>query len=143
WQSESLRGDALQKRLAFWRKQLEGAPAVLGLPTDHSRPASQTFRGACEWLRLPPELSEKLNVLGQSGGFTPFMILLAAFQTLIHRYTGQEDIVIGSPVAGRARACLEKVVGLFVNMLVLRTKMDGNPGFFELLHRTQTTVLEA
>jgi amino acid adenylation domain-containing protein len=143
WQKDALRGEALEKQLAYWRKQLESAPAVLELPADHPRPASQTFRGACEWLRLPPALSEKLNVLGQSGGFTPFMILLAAFQTLIHRYTGQEDIVVGSPVAGRMRACFEKVVGLFVNMLALRTKLDGNPGFFELLHRTQTTVLEA
>jgi amino acid adenylation domain-containing protein len=143
WQKDWLRGDVLEKQLAYWRKQLEGAPAVLELPTDHPRPAAQSFRGACEWLRLPPGSAEKLNALGQSGGFTPFMILLAAFQTLIHRYTGQEDIVVGSPVAGRTRASVEKVIGLFVNMLALRTKLDGNPGFFELLHRTQTTVLEA
>jgi amino acid adenylation domain-containing protein len=143
WQKDWLRGDVLQKHLAYWRKQLDGAPPVLELPADHPRPASQSFRGACEWLKLPPVLGEKLNVLGQSGGFTPYMILLAAFQALIHRYTGQEDIVVGSPVAGRTRACLEKVIGVFVNMLVLRTKLDGNPGFFELLHRTQATVLEA
>jgi amino acid adenylation domain-containing protein len=143
WQKDWLRGDVLEKQLAYWRKQLEGAPAVLELPTDHPRPASQTFRGACEWLKLPAALTEKINVLSQSGGFTPFMILLAAFQTLIHRYTGQEDIVVGSPVAGRTRASLEKVIGLFVNMLALRTKLDGNPSFFDLLHRTQTTVLEA
>ena len=143
WQKEWLRGNVLEKHLAYWRKQLEGAPPVLELPTDHPRPVSQSFRGACEWLQLPPALNEKLTALGQGGGFTPYMILLAAFQTLLHRYTGQEDIVVGSPVAGRGRACLEKVIGLFVNMLVLRTKLDGNPGFFELLHRTQATVLEA
>ncbi len=143
WQKEWLRGDVLNKQLAFWRKQLEGAPPVLELPADHPRPASQTFRGACEWLKLPPSLTEKINTLSQSGGFTPYMILLAAFQTLIHRYTGQEDIVIGSPVAGRTRASVEKVIGLFVNMLALRTRLDGNPSFFELLHRTQTAVLEA
>ncbi|HWD93730.1 MAG TPA: amino acid adenylation domain-containing protein [Verrucomicrobiae bacterium] len=143
WQKDALRSEALEKQLVYWRKQLQGAPAVLELPADHPRPASQTFRGACEWLRLPPDVTQKLNVLGQSGGFTPFMILLAGFQTLIHRYTGLEDIVVGSPVAGRTRGCLEKVIGLFVNMLALRTKLDGNPGFFELLHRTQTTVLEA
>jgi amino acid adenylation domain-containing protein len=143
WQKGWLNGDVLEKQTAYWRKQLEGAPPVLDLPTDHPRPVSQTFRGACEWLKLSPELSAKLNALSQSGGFTPYMILLAAFQTLLHRYTGQEDIVVGSPVAGRVRACLEKVMGVFVNMLVLRTKLDGNPDFYELLHRTQTTVLEA
>jgi amino acid adenylation domain-containing protein len=143
WQQEFWRGDILEKHLAYWRKQLEGAPPVLELPADRPRPASQTFRGACEWLTLPPALSEKLNTLGQSGGFTPFMILLAAFQTLLRRYTGQEDIVVGSPVAGRTRASLEKVIGVFVNMLVLRTKLEGNPAFSELLRRTQTTVLES
>ncbi|HXS67974.1 MAG TPA: amino acid adenylation domain-containing protein, partial [Candidatus Polarisedimenticolia bacterium] len=143
WQKESLRGDVLEKQLAYWRKQLEGAPPVLEFPADHPRPASQTFRGACEWMKLSPALTEKINALSQSGGFTPYMILLAAFQTLIHRYTGQEDIMVGSPVAGRTRASVEKVIGLFVNMLALRTKLDGNPSFFELLHRTQTAVLEA
>lgn len=143
WQQEWLRGDALEKHLSYWCKQLDGAPPILELPTDHPRPASQTFRGACEWLTLPPALCEKINTLGQRGGFTPFMILLAAFQTLLHRYTGQEDIIVGSPVAGRTHASLEKVIGLFVNMLVLRTKLDGNPSFAELLRRTQTTVLEA
>lgn len=143
WQKEWLRGDVLGNQLKWWRKQLDAAPPVLDLPADHSRPATQTFRGACEWLKIPASISDKLNVLGQSGGFTPYMIFLAAFQALIHRYTGQEDIVLGSPVAGRTRASVEKVIGLFVNMLVLRTKLEGNPGFFELLHRTQATVLEA
>ena len=143
WQKEWLRGNVLEKQLAYWRKQLEDAPPVLELPTDRPRPVSQTFCGACEWMKFSPTLSEKINALSQAGGFTPYMILLAAFQTLLHRYTGQEDIVVGSPVAGRGRACLEKVVGLFVNMLVLRTKLDGNPAFYELLHRTQATVLEA
>ena len=99
-----LRGDVLGNQLKWWRKQLDGAPPVLDLPADHSRPATQTFRGACEWLKIPASISDKLNVLGQSGGFTPYMIFLAAFQALIHRYTGQEDIVLGSPVAGRTRA---------------------------------------
>ena len=143
WQKDWLRGNVLEKQLAYWRKQLEGAPPVLELPADRPRPVSQTFRGACEWLELSPDLSGKLSELSQSGGFTPYMILLAAFQTLIHRYTGQEDIVVGSPVAGRVRASLEKVIGVFVNMLVLRTKLEGNPDFYELLHRTQATVLEA
>lgn len=143
WQKEWWRGDTLEKHLAYWRQQLKGAPPVLELPANHPRPASQTFRGRSEWLILPAALSEKINALSQQGGFTPFMILLAVFQTLLHRYTGQEDIVIGSPVAGRTRASLEKVIGLFVNMLVLRTKLEGNPSFTELLRRTQTTVLEA
>jgi amino acid adenylation domain-containing protein len=143
WQKDWLRGEALKKDMAYWRKQLEGAPPVLDLPTDYPRPVSQTFRGACEWMEFSPTLSEKISALSQAGNFTPYMILLAAFQALLHRYTGQEDIVLGSPVAGRGRASLEKVIGLFVNMLALRTKLDGNPTFYELLHRTQATVLEA
>ena len=143
WQKEWLRGEALKKDMAYWRQQLEGAPPVLELPTDYPRPVSQTFRGACEWLEFSPKLSEEVNALSQAGNFTPYMILLAAFQALLNRYTGQEDIVLGSPVAGRGRAVLERVIGLFVNMLVLRTKLDGNPTFFELLHRAQATVLEA
>ena len=143
WQKEWLRGNVLEKQLSYWRKQLEDVPPVLELPPDRPRPVSQTFRGACEWMKFSPALSEKINALSQAGGFTPYMILLAAFQTLLHRYTGQEDIVVGSPVAGRSRASLEKVIGLFVNMLVVRTKLDGNPAFYELLHRTQATVLEA
>ena len=143
WQKEFWRGETLEKHLAYWRKQLDGAPPVLELPTDHPRPVSQTFRGACEWMKFSPALSEKLNALSQREGFTPFMILLAAFQTLLHRYTGQEDIVVGSPVAGRTRAVLERVIGVFVNMLVLRTQLEGNPTFTKLLRRTQTTVLEA
>ena len=143
WQQETWRGDTLEKHLAYWRKQLDGAPPVLELPTDHPRPASQTFRGACEWTKFSPALSEKLNALSQREGFTPFMILLATFQALLYRYTGQEDIVVGSPVAGRTRAVLERVIGVFVNMLALRTKLEGNPTFAELLRRTQTTVLEA
>ena len=143
WQKDWLRGESLKKDMEYWRKQLDGAPPILELPTDFPRPVSQTFRGACEWLEFSPRLSEEINALSQAGNFTPYMILLAAFQALLHRYTGQEDIVLGSPVAGRARASLEKVIGLFVNMLVLRTRLDGNPTFFELLHRAQATVLEA
>lgn len=143
WQKETWRGDTLEKHLAYWRKQLDGAPPLLELPTDRPRPASQRFGGACEWVKFSPALNEKLNVLSQREGFTPFMILLAAFQTLLHRYTGQEDIVVGSPVAGRTRAVLEKVIGVFVNMLALRTKLEGNPTFAKLLRSTQTTVLEA
>ncbi len=143
WQKDWLRGESLKKDMEYWRKQLDGAPPILELPTDFPRPVSQTFRGACEWLEFSPRLSEEINALSQAGNFTPYMILLAAFQALLHRYTGQEDIVLGSPVAGRARASLEKVIGLFVNMLALRTKVDGNPTFYELLHRTQATVLEA
>ena len=143
WQKEWLRGDVLKKELEYWKKQLADAPPVLELPTDFPRPVSQTFRGACEWLDFSPRLSDEVNALSQAGNFTPYMILLAAFQALLHRYTGQEDIVLGSPVAGRSRASLENLIGLFVNMLVLRTKLDGNTTFFEVLHRTQATVLEA
>jgi amino acid adenylation domain-containing protein len=143
WQRSWLRGEVLEDQLAYWRRQLAGAPTLLKLPTDHSRPAAQTFRGACEWLTLPRALGQELNALSQRAGVTLFTTLLAAFQTLIHRYTGQEDILVGSPAAGRTRANLERLVGVFINTLVLRVELSGNPSFGKLLGDVQATVLEA
>jgi amino acid adenylation domain-containing protein len=143
WQEQSLRGAALETLLSYWRKRLAGAPHVIDLPTDHPRPATQTFRGACEWRELPRTLIERINVLSQRAGATPFMILLAAFQALLHRYSGQDDFLIGSPVAGRTKASVEKSIGLFVKTLVLRADLAGDPRFNDLLRNVQTNVLEA
>ncbi len=143
WQREWLQGDVLEQQLSYWKEQLKGAPAVLELPTDYSRPAVQTFRGAHQSLSLSPELSTSLKALTQREGATLFMTLLAAFQTLLSRYSGQQDIVIGTPIAGRNRAETENLIGFFVNTLVLRTDLSGNPSFEELLRRVREVTLGA
>src|SRR5207247_130736 len=119
WQREWLRDALYEKQLAFWKQQLAGAPAILELPTDHPRPAAQSFRGACETLALPLELSERLKVLSRQEGATLFMLLLAAFKILLHRYTRQADILVGTPVAGRNQIETENLIGYFINPLVL------------------------
>ena len=143
WQQQWLRGPVLENLLSYWRQRLAGAPEVMGLPTDAPRAATQAFRGACEWRELPPIISKRINAFSQRVGATPFMILLAAFQTVLHRYSGQEDLMVGSPVAGRTRADVEGSIGVFINMLVLRTDLSGNPTFSELLRSVQKKVLEA
>ncbi|HEU4508047.1 MAG TPA: amino acid adenylation domain-containing protein [Pyrinomonadaceae bacterium] len=143
WQREWLHGDVLEKQLEYWRQQLDGAPAVLELPTDYPRPAVQTFRGAHQSLTLSPELTTELKALTQREGVTLFMTLLAAFQTLLSRYSGQDDIVIGTPIAGRNRAETENLIGFFINTLVLRTDLNGNPTFEELLRRVREVALGA
>lgn len=143
WQQESLRGAALDEPLAYWKRQLTDAPTCLELPTDRPRNPAQTFRGRWQWQTLPQPLAEALKELSQHQGATLFMTLLAAFQTLLHRYTGVEDILVGSPVAGRNRIETENLIGFFINALVLRTDLAGNPGFSELLHRVRDVVLGA
>ncbi|MBW4677254.1 MAG: AMP-binding protein, partial [Desmonostoc geniculatum HA4340-LM1] len=143
WQRQWLQGKVLETQLSYWRKHLEDAPKVLELPTDHPRPAIQTFLGATYSFELSKELSASLNKLIQQQGSTLFMTLLAAFQTLLWRYTGQEDIVIGSPIANRSRPEIEGLIGFFVNTLVLRTSMAGNPSFEELLKRVREVALGA
>jgi amino acid adenylation domain-containing protein len=143
WQGQWSRGPMLEDLLSWWRNRLAGAPHVIGLPMDHPRPPSQTFRGGCEWLELSHTLSEQIHALSQRAGATPFMILLAAFQTLLHRYSGQDDFLVGSPVAGRTRASVERSIGLFINMLVLRADLGGDPTFHDLLRSVQSNVLEA
>jgi amino acid adenylation domain-containing protein/non-ribosomal peptide synthase protein (TIGR01720 family) len=143
WQRGWLQGQALENQLAWWRRQLEGASRALELPTDHPRPPTQSFRGATLPVRLSRELSEALEALSQREGVTPFMTLLAAFQTLLHRYSGQDDISVGSPIAGRDRAALEGLIGFFVNTLVHRTRLSGNPTFRELLGRVKEAALGA
>ena len=142
WQRQWLQGEVLEKQLGYWRKQLAGIP-VLQLPTDLPRPAVQTFRGARENFALPQALTEALKNLSQREGATLFMTLLAAFQTLLHRYTGQTDICVGSAIANRNRAEIEGLIGFFVNSLVMRADLSGNPSFQALLGRVREVALAA
>jgi amino acid adenylation domain-containing protein len=143
WQRDWLQGAALERQLDYWRRQLAGMPPVLELPTDYPRPAVQRFRGATLAFTLEAELSERLRALSQATGATLFMTLLAAFQTLILRYTQQTDVVLGTPIAGRNRAELEGMIGCFINTLVLRGDLTGQPSFRALLQRTRATTLAA
>ena len=143
WQRQWLQGEVLATQLAYWQQQLEGATPSLTLPTDRPRPTQPTFRGARQPLILPQKLANAIAALSEQEGVTLFMTLLAAFQTLLYRYTGQEDISIGSPVANRNRSEIEGLVGFFVNILVLRTDLSGNPTFRELLGRVREVALGA
>jgi len=143
WQREHLRGEALERQLAYWRERLAGAPALLELPTDRPRPAVQTYRGARELFELPGELLERLEALGRSAGATRYMVLLAAFQLLLSKYAGTDDVVVGSPIAGRTRREVEELVGFFVNTLVLRADLSGDPDFREVLRRVREVTLGA
>jgi amino acid adenylation domain-containing protein len=143
WQRQLLQGEALATQVSYWRQQLTGAPFLLELPTDHPRPAVQTFRGAQHSFVLCEELAVALKVLSRREGITLFMTLLAAFNVLLYRYTGQTDVVVGSPIANRHRPGMEGLIGFFVNTLVLRTDLAGNPSFEELLRRIRKIALEA
>jgi hypothetical protein len=143
WQRQWLQGEAVESQLDFWRGQLAEAPPVLRLPTDFPRPEDQTFRGAMLSFELPRGLSEELVRLGQRQGTTLFMTLLAAYLALVYRYTGQEDLVVGTPIANRNRAELEGLIGFFVNTLVLRVRVSGNRSFRELLARVGEVTLAA
>jgi amino acid adenylation domain-containing protein/FkbH-like protein len=143
WQRDWLRSGVLEKQMAYWRRQLQNNPPVLELAADQPRPAVPTFRGGNQSRVFPPELSESLNALAARHGVSLFLVLLAAFKALLHRYTQQEDILIGSPIAGRNRIETESLIGFFVNTLVLRTDLSGNPTFEELLRRVRDTMLDA
>ncbi len=143
WQSEWLQGEVLERQLAYWKRQLWGAPPILQLPTDKPRPARQTYRGESRTLLLPGELSGLLKELSRKESATLFMTLLAAFQLLLLRYTGQDDIVVGTPIAGRNRSELESLIGFFVNTLALRGDLSGDPSFRELLGRGREVSLGA
>jgi amino acid adenylation domain-containing protein len=143
WQREWLRGEVLERQLSYWKDQLSGELPVLALPTDRARPAMQTYPGARTVLTLSKELSQAVVTLSQREGVTLFMTLLAAFKVLLHRYTAQDDIIVGSPIANRPRAETEKLIGFFLNNLALRTDLSGDPGFRELLARVRKTALDA
>jgi amino acid adenylation domain-containing protein len=142
WQKEWLEGEVLEKQLMFWREQLNGI-SPLELPTDHPRPLVQTFHGATHTVEFPESLTEALRGLSRKEGATLFMTLLAAFQSLLHRYTGQEDIVVGTPIANRNHAEIEGLIGFFVNTLVMRTDTSGNPVFLEMLKQVRKSALDA
>ncbi|HEX8276356.1 MAG TPA: amino acid adenylation domain-containing protein, partial [Longimicrobiaceae bacterium] len=143
WERANLRDEVLEPRLAYWRGRLAGAPALLELPTDRPRPPVQSYRGAEEPAALPRELVERLAALARAEGATPYMVLLAAFQVLLGRYAGTDDVVVGSPIAGRTRGETEGLIGFFVNTLVLRADLGGNPSFREVVRRVREATLGA
>jgi len=143
WQKEWLQGDTLSRQLDYWKKQLGSNPPALNLPTDYPRPKEQTFDGASETLKLSPALTQSFRALSQQQGTTLFMTFMAAFKTLLFRYTGQDDILVGTPIANRPRAEVERLIGFFVNTLVMRSDLSGNPTFLELLDRVREVSLEA
>src|SRR6185503_9341724 len=129
WQRNWLQGDVLEKELEYWRGELRGAPPVLELPTDRPHPATQSYRGANYTARLSQAASDGLRSLGQEETVTTYMLLLAAFQVFLYRYTGQGDICVGTPIAGRNRIESEALIGLFVNTLVIRTELTNDQSF--------------
>ena len=143
WQRRRLQTDVLDRQLAYWKQRLAGAPPVLELPTDRPRSATTSRHGARVTLAIPKSLTDQLNTLGRREGATLFMTLLAAFKILLARYSGQEDIVVGTPIAGRTHTELEGLIGCFLNTLVLRTDLSGDPSFRELLARVRETAVGA
>ncbi len=143
WQRERLTGDVLTRQIDYWRDALAGVPTVLELPVDRSRPARRTERGAQYRVRLSPALGQRLNAFARQQGATPYMVLLAGFQALLGCYTGQRQLLVGSPAAGRTRHETEPLIGFFVNTLVLRGDLRGHPGFASLVARVKDTVLDA
>ncbi|MDZ8090959.1 MAG: amino acid adenylation domain-containing protein [Nostoc sp. DedQUE05] len=143
WQKDWLQGDVLQTQLNYWQQQLKDAPALLPLPTDRPRPAVQTFTGTTQEFTLSVELTNRLAKLSQERGCTLFMTLLTAFDILLYRYTGQSDILVGTPIANRDRSEIEGLIGFFVNTLVMRTSLADNPTFSELLGRVREIALGA
>src|SRR3954447_16708902 len=133
----------MEDRLAWWKEQLAGAPQVVELPLDRPRPPVQSYRGARASLPIGRELASSLETTVRRLGVTPFMALLAGFATLLSRYGGQSDVVVGTPIANRGRAELEDVIGFFVNTLALRLDRRGEPGFSELARRAREVALGA
>jgi amino acid adenylation domain-containing protein len=143
WQRQWLRGERLEERLSYWRERLCGAPPLLELPSDRPRPPFRTSRGAQQRASLPANLVPPLAALSRSRGASLFMTLLAAFQALLSRWTGALDLCVGAPIAGRDRPETEDLIGFFVNLLVLRTNLGGDPDFADLLDRIREVTLGA
>ncbi len=142
WQLERSGSEPLRRQLEYWKAKLADLP-TLRLPSDRTRPAAQSYRGARIEAQLPQELTDALAALGRSAGATPFMSMLAAFYVLLHRYSGEEDIAVGTPIAARTRAEFEGLIGFFANTLVLRVDLTEQPTFLELLERVRETALDA
>jgi amino acid adenylation domain-containing protein len=143
WQREWLQGEVLQRQLDYWRAKLANAPTALELPTDRPRPPVPTFAGAIKQVSVPVDLSQQLRELARGEGVTSYMLLLATLQVLLSRWSGQRDIVVGSPIAGRTHRQTEGLVGFFVNTLMMRADLNGDPTFAELLHETKESALQA
>ncbi|ROU09307.1 amino acid adenylation domain-containing protein [Lysobacter enzymogenes] len=143
WQDETLGGEGLQPQLDYWRERLTGAATTLDLPADRARPAAQSFRGALHRLQIPDALNQRIEAFARERKATLSMVFLAAYQALLSRYTGQDDITVAMGVAGRNRVELESVVGFFVNTLAMRTRLDGEPSFADLVERVRESVLGA
>jgi len=143
WQREHLTKDALQNHLEYWKRRLDGAPSLLKLPTDRPRPPFRTYRGAWRHLSLSARLTDRLSLLSAQENVTLFITMLAAFKALLYRYSGQQDISIGSPVTFRARAEIEGVIGYFTNIVILRTDLGDNPSFRRLVRRVREVAAGA
>jgi acyl carrier protein len=143
WQREWLRGSVLSEQLHYWSKQLAGAPRQIPLPTDRPRPEAASFRGATLGFILPDDMSRAIERMARAEGVTMFMLFLAAYQVLLSYYSGQRDVVVGIPVAGRMDPKLESSIGFFVNSLALRTDLSGAPSFRDVLGRVKEVTLEA
>ncbi|NOS75462.1 MAG: amino acid adenylation domain-containing protein [Methyloglobulus sp.] len=143
WQHNGLQEGRLDQQLTYWKKQLANSPRLLDLPIDHSRPPIRSFLGATYSFAITSELTERLNRLSRLHDVTLFTVLLAVFNILLLRYSGEKDICVGVPVAGRTKTELENLIGFFVNTLVIRTKFDDNPCFIELIERIKKSTLEA
>ena len=142
WQREFLEGPEVAKQTDFWMRKLEGMSEP-ALTTDHRRPAVKSWRGGVESIRLPDALAERVHALGARHGFTAFHMLLAAFKLLLVRYTGNDDISVGTPASGRTHAELDSIIGVFINPLVLRTDLSGDPSFLDACGRIRETVVES
>jgi amino acid adenylation domain-containing protein len=142
WQRERLTGDALAREVGYWRAELAGVEP-LALPTDRPRPKQQTFAGAGYGFDIDRALLDGLTALARTSGATVYMVLLAAFQVVLSRHSGQRDFAVGSPIAGRPEPELERLIGMFVNVLAMRARLDGDPTFAELVERTRETCLSA
>jgi non-ribosomal peptide synthetase component F len=143
WERDWLAGDKLNTLLRYWKKQLEGAPTVLNLPVDGVASAASSFHGKWQSFTLDKEQSKTIHALSQAEQVTVYMVLVAAFKAFLYRYSGQSDFLIGTPVTSRPRLETEPLIGCFMNMLVLRTDLSGNPTFRKLLRRVRETVLGA
>ncbi|HEV2734666.1 MAG TPA: condensation domain-containing protein, partial [Longimicrobiaceae bacterium] len=143
WQRDRLSGEVLEQQVGFWKEKLRGAPALLELPADRPRPAVQTHRAGVHALVLPPAAADALRDSARRSGATLFMALLAGYAATLRRYAGQDDVVVGTPIAGRTRAETEGMIGFFLNMLALRTDLSGDPTFAELLGRVRESTLGA
>lgn len=143
WQRGWLKDEVLDRQLNYWRENLKAAPAALELPTDRPRPAEITYNGSSERFNFSASLTNAIKNFGHQNGFTDFMTLLAGFQVLLYRYSGQDDICVGTPIANRGRSEIEDLIGFFVNTLVVRTQLDGHPDFLEVTRRVKDAALGA